>query len=100
MRTSGSFPESTTLAKYITETMEKYDLALAGQRAYDLIWNEFCDWYIEIVKGRLYGDDEAGQEGRQSSSGQSPQGHAPDLLHPFMPYITEEIWAYLPEGRS
>ena len=38
--------------------MEKYDLALAGQRAYDLIWNEFCDWYIEIVKGRLYGDDE------------------------------------------
>ena len=41
--------------KYVTETMEKYDLALAGQRVYDLIWNEYCDWYIELVKKRLYG---------------------------------------------
>lgn len=85
--------------KYITEAMEKFDLALAGQRAYDLIWNEFCDWYIEIVKGRLYGDDEADKK----IAGAVLVRVLKDmlrLLHPFMPYITEEIWTYLPKEEA
>lgn len=45
--------------KYVTAAMDRFDLALAGQKVYDVIWNEYCDWYIEIVKSRLYGDDEA-----------------------------------------
>ena len=62
--------------KYITEAMEKFDLALAGQRAYDLIWNEFCDWYIEIVKGRLYGGRRGRQENSQGRARKDAQGHA------------------------
>ena len=84
--------------KYITETMEKYDLALAGQRAYDLIWNEFCDWYIEIVKGRLYGDDEEDKKVARAVLVKVLKDML-RLLHPFMPYITEEIWTYLPKGE-
>ena len=85
--------------KYITETMEKYDLALAGQRAYDLIWNEFCDWYIEIVKGRLYGDDEEDKKIARAVLVKVLKDML-RLLHPFMPYITEEIWTYLPKGEA
>ena len=85
--------------KYITETMEKFDLALAGQRAYDLIWNEFCDWYIEIVKGRLYGNDEQDKMVARAVLVKVLKGML-RLLHPFMPYITEEIWAYLPKEEA
>ena len=84
--------------KYITEAMEKFDLALAGQRAYDLIWNEFCDWYIEIVKGRLYGDDEEDKKTARGVLVKTLKDML-RLLHPFMPYITEEIWTYLPKGK-
>ncbi|MFR8039719.1 MAG: valine--tRNA ligase [Anaerovoracaceae bacterium] len=85
--------------KYITETMEKFDLALAGQRAYDLIWNEYCDWYIEIVKGRLYGDDEDDKKVARAVLVKVLKDML-RLLHPFMPYITEEIWTYLPKGEA
>ncbi len=84
--------------KYITESMEKFDLALAGQRAYDLIWNEYCDWYIEIVKGRLYGDDEEDKQVARAVLVTALKDML-RLLHPFMPYITEEIWTYLPKGE-
>ncbi len=84
--------------KYITNTLEKFDLALAGQRAYDLIWNEYCDWYIEIVKGRLYGDDEEDKKVARAVLVKVLKDML-KLLHPFMPYITEEIWAYLPAGE-
>ncbi|MDO4745440.1 MAG: valine--tRNA ligase [Bacillota bacterium] len=84
--------------KYITNTLEKFDLALAGQRAYDLIWNEYCDWYIEIVKGRLYGDDEEDKKVARAVLVKVLKDML-RLLHPFMPYITEEIWAYLPAGE-
>lgn len=84
--------------KYITDTMEKFDLALAGERAYDLIWNEFCDWYIEIVKGRLYGDDEEDKKVARAVLIKVLKDML-RLLHPFMPYITEEIWAFLPKGE-
>ena len=85
--------------KYITDTMEKFDLALAGQRAYDLIWNEFCDWYIEIVKGRLYGDDEQDKMVARAVLVKVLKDML-RLLHPFMPYITEEIWTYLPKEEA
>ena len=84
--------------KYITESMEKFDLALAGQRAYDLIWNEYSDWYIEIVKGRLYGDDEEDKQVARAVLVTALKDML-RLLHPFMPYITEEIWTYLPKGE-
>ena len=83
--------------KYVTETMEKYDLALAGQRVYDLIWNEYCDWYIELVKVRLYGDDKEDQQTARYVL-VSVLKEMLILLHPFMPFITEEIWGYLPGG--
>ncbi|MDD4200295.1 MAG: valine--tRNA ligase [Eubacteriales bacterium] len=82
--------------KYITEKMEEYDLALAGQRIYDLIWNEFCDWYIEIVKERLYGEDEEDKKVARYTLVRVLKEML-ILLHPFMPFITEEIWSYLPK---
>ena len=85
-------------AKYIETAIERYDLALAGQRAYDLIWNEYCDWYIELVKGRLYGDDEADKAVARAVLVKALKDMLA-LLHPFMPLITEEIWSYLPAGE-
>ena len=82
-------------AKYIQTAMERYDLALAGQRAYDVIWNEYCDWYIELVKGRLYGDDEEDKAVARAVLVKALKDMLA-LLHPFMPFITEEIWSYLP----
>ncbi len=84
---------------YMTNAMEKYDLALAGQRAYDLIWNEYCDWYIEIVKGRLYGEDEEDKKVARRILVDVLKDML-RLLHPFMPFITEEIWSFLPQGEA
>jgi valyl-tRNA synthetase len=87
-------------AKEVTENLEHFELGVAVQKLYDFLWDEFCDWYIEISKIRLNsGDEEAAQNARRvlvwvmSSTMQ--------LLHPFMPFITEEIWQALPhEGDS
>ena len=86
-------------ARYVTETMEKYDLALAGQRVYDLIWNEYCDWYIELVKERLYGDDEQDKKTVRYILVKVLKDML-KLLHPFMPFITEEIWGFLPGNEK
>ncbi|MGN0709595.1 MAG: valine--tRNA ligase [Anaerovoracaceae bacterium] len=86
-------------AKYVTEEMDKFDLALAGQRVYDLIWNEFCDWYIEIVKKRLWGDDEEDKKTARFVLALCLKNML-ELLHPFMPFITEEIWGYLPHSEK
>lgn len=83
--------------KYVTDTMDKFDLALAGQRVYDLIWNEYCDWYIEIVKKRLWGDDEEDKKVARFVLVMVLKNML-ELLHPFMPFITEEIWSYLPHS--
>ncbi|MBE6032887.1 MAG: valine--tRNA ligase, partial [Clostridiales bacterium] len=82
-------------AEEITANMEKFELALAGQKIQDLIWNEFCDWYIELVKDRLY---KAEEEDRQVVRAVLVKALSDmlSLLHPFMPFITEEIWSYLP----
>lgn len=84
---------------YITKMLDKFELALAGQRIYELIWNEFCDWYIELVKGRLYGDDEEDKKVVRYVLVEALREQL-RLLHPFMPFITEEIWSYLPERKS
>ena len=82
-------------AAYVNEALEKYDLALAGQRIYDLIWNEYCDWYIELVKSRLYGEDEADKAIARYVLVRTLSDML-KMLHPFMPFITEEIWSFLP----
>ena len=84
--------------KYVTAAMDRFDLALAGQKVYDVIWNEYCDWYIEIVKGRLYGDDEEDKKVARFVLIRALKDML-SLLHPFMPFITEEIWSYLPKGE-
>ena len=84
---------------YVTKALEKYDLALAGQRIYDLIWNEYCDWYIELVKTRLWGDDEEDKKVVRFTLVTCLRDML-KLLHPFMPFITEEIWSYLPQEEE
>ena len=81
-------------AKEITTNMEKFELSLAVQKIYELIWNEFCDWYIELVKARLYGDDE-GDKLIVRTVLVRALSDILRLLHPYMPFITEEIWSFL-----
>ena len=85
--------------EYVDAAMERYDLALAGQRVYDLIWNEYCDWYIELVKPRLWGDDEEDKKVARFTLVMCLKNML-KLLHPFMPFITEEIWGFLPHGED
>lgn len=86
-------------AKYVEEVMDKFDLSLAAQRVYDCIWNEYCDWYIEIVKGRLYGDDEEDKKTARYVLVRTLTDLL-KMLHPFMPFITEEIYSYLPKEKE
>ena len=85
-----------TLAKDVTENMDKFELGIAVQKVYDFIWDEFCDWYIEIAKVRTYKKDE---DARAANSAlwtlRTVLGQALKLLHPYMPFITEEIYCTL-----
>lgn len=83
-------------AKTITEDMDKFELGIAGQKVYDLIWDVYCDWYIELIKPRLWGNDEEDKATARFVL-QKTLKDLLRLLHPFMPFITEEIWGYLPE---
>lgn len=83
--------------QYVTNSLDKFDLALAGQRVYELIWNEYCDWYIELVKKRLWGDDEEDKKVVRFVLVMVLKNML-ELLHPFMPFITEEIWSFLPHS--
>lgn len=89
------------LVKAVTENIDKYELGIAVQKLYDFIWDNFCDWYIEIVKPRLQNhDDVAANERAQKVLCYVLRGTM-QLLHPFMPFITESIWQALPhEGPS
>lgn len=82
--------------KEITDDLNKFELGLAGQKVYELIWDVYCDWYIELVKGRLYGNDEEDKMTARYVL-QRTLKTLLKLLHPYMPFITEEIWGYLPE---
>jgi len=82
-----------------TGNMDRFDLALAGQKVYELIWNEYCDWYIELVKQRLYGEDEADKLVVRTVLVKCLKDML-TLLHPFMPFITEEIYSHLPQTEG
>ncbi len=88
------------VVKEVTDNLDKFELGIALSKLYDFIWESFCDWYIELVKPRLFD--------KESASAKTAQyvltyvlSNTMKLLHPFMPFITEEIWQHLPhEGES
>ena len=84
-----------TLIREVTENMDAYELGVASAKVYDFIWDTYCDWYIELTKARLYGEDEQSKQ-----NAQRVLVYVLDqflrLLHPFMPFITEEIWQAIP----
>ena len=89
-----------TLVKEVTENIDKYELGIAADKLYSFIWDNFCDWYIELCKTRLTGEDKEASLRAQKVLGHVLSGTM-QLLHPFMPFITEEIWQALPhEGPS
>ena len=89
-----------SIVKIVTDNLDKFELGIALSNLYDFIWESFCDWYIELVKPRLFD--------KENPTGKTAQyvltyvlSHTMQLLHPFMPFITEEIWKHLPhEGES
>lgn len=89
-----------TLVKEVTDNLDKFELGIAVSKLYDFLWDHFCDWYIELVKPRLFD--------KENPTAQTAQyvltyvlSNTMKLLHPFMPFITEEIWQHLPhEGES
>ena len=83
------------LVKGVTESLDKFELGLAVQKLYDFIWDIFCDWYIELAKIRLNGEDKEAKETVKAVLIYVMSGTL-KLLHPFMPFITEEIWQTLP----
>ena len=85
----------------VTDNLEKFELGEAGRAIYDFIWSELCDWYIELAKARLY--DKGNERPRRTAQYVLAYvlEHTLRLLHPFMPFITEEIWQHIPhEGKS
>ena len=91
-----------TLAKDVTENMDKYELGIAVQKVYDFIWEEFCDWYIEIAKVRLYKKEEDPKAANTALWVlKTVLANALKMLHPYMPFITEEIFCTLcPEEET
>ena len=88
------------LVREVTENLDKFELGIAVGKLYDFIWDEFCDWYIELVKPRLYDADCPSNKTAQYVLSYV-LSHTLQLLHPFMPFITEEIWQQLPhDGES
>ena len=86
--------------KEVCDNMDSFELGVAAGKIYDFIWDDYCDWYIELTKPRLNGDDEAAKEGAQRVL-LYVLVEILKLLHPFMPFITEEIWQALPhEGDA
>ncbi len=89
-----------TLVKEVTDNLDKFELGIAVSKLYDFLWDNFCDWYIELVKPRLFD--------KENPTAKTAQyvltyvlSNTMKLLHPFMPFITEEIWQHLPhEGDS
>ncbi len=84
-----------TLVKDATDNMENFELGIAVQKVYDFIWDEFCDWYIEMVKPRLYNSDDAASQNAALWTLKTVLIDALKLLHPYMPFITEEIFCTL-----
>ncbi|MCD7908958.1 MAG: valine--tRNA ligase, partial [Clostridium sp.] len=88
-----------TLARDVTDNLDRYELGIALQKVYDFIWEEFCDWYIEMVKPRLYNEDDVTKAAAIWTL-KTVLIQALKLLHPFMPFITEEIFCNLQEEEE
>ncbi len=90
-----------TLAKDVTENMDKFELGIAVQKVYDFIWDEFCDWYIEIAKTRTFKKEEDPESAKVAMwTLKTVLIQALKLLHPYMPFITEEIFCTLQEEEK
>ena len=88
-----------TVIKEVTGNLDSFDLNMAAQKIYDFIWSEFCDWYIEMAKPRLYGEDAADKENVKTVLVRVLTDSM-KLLHPFMPFITEELYLNLPGSEE
>ena len=90
-----------TLAKDVTENMDKFELGIAVQKVYDFIWDEFCDWYIEIVKPRMYAKEQNPVSANAALwTLKEVLSNALKLLHPYMPFLTEEIYCTLRDDEE
>ena len=87
-----------TLIGEVTDNMDAFELGVASAKIYDFIWDNYCDWFIELTKARLNGDDEQAKKNAQNVLCYVLI-ETLKLLHPFMPFITEEIWQALPHGK-
>ena len=83
----------------VTVNMEKYEIGLACAALQDFVWSDFCDWYIELCKPVLYGDDEE-KKNDQASALCFVLGQTLKLLHPFIPFVTEEIYSHIPTAEG
>ncbi len=88
-----------TLAKDVTENLDKYELGIALQKVYDFIWEEFCDWYIEMVKPRLWNDEDTTRAAAIWTL-KTVLIQSLKLLHPYMPFLTEEIFCNLQDSEE
>lgn len=91
--------KANSLAKEVTENLDKYELGIAVQKLYDFIWDVYCDWYIEIAKIRLQGEDERAKDNAKAVL-VFVLTYILKLLHPFMPFITEEIYQAIPHDTE
>ena len=92
---------SAETARAVTANIENYELGEAGRAIYEFLWSEFCDWYIELTKARLYDKENVRAKNTALYVLRTVLERTMRLLHPFMPFLTEEIWQKLPhEGRS
>ena len=92
---------SAETARVVTANLENYELGEAGRAIYEFLWSEFCDWYIELTKARLYDKENVRAKNTALYVLRTVLERTMRLLHPFMPFLTEEIWQKLPhEGRS
>ncbi len=89
-----------TLIKDVTENMEKYELGVAVSKVYDFIWDEFCDWYIEMVKPRLYKEENSASKNAALWTLKHVCIDALKLLHPYMPFVTEEIFTTIQDEEE
>lgn len=87
------------MVKEITQALDKYELGIGAQKIYEFTWNNYCDWYIELAKKRLYGEDEKAKRTVKRVL-VTVLKDILRLLHPFMPFITEEIWSFIPNTDS
>ena len=91
--------KANTLAKEVTDNIEKFELGVAADKLYNFIWEEFCDWYIEMVKPRLYSEDNTTKEAALYTL-KTVLEISLKLLHPYMPFVTEEIYCTLNEDAE